>query len=116
MASIAPDVIKTYAEMVPPPAPGKELTDEDKAMQLKQRAEILSTAYKDVRGKLFDPNLSLFDVPDPWYKWQWSEVLGILAMAGFLSLGAPFWYNVLTNLVNLRSQVAQKQKQEEQAT
>ena len=32
---------------------------------------------------------------------------GILFSVGLLSLGAPFWYNALKNLVNLRSQVAQ---------
>lgn len=40
----------------------------------------------------------------------------ILVMAALLSLGAPFWYNILKNLVNLRSQVAQKQQEEEAAS
>ena len=39
-----------------------------------------------------------------------------MAMAALLSLGAPFWYNVLSNLVNLRSKVAQKQKEEDAAS
>jgi len=37
--------------------------------------------------------------------------LGILLTAAFLSLGAPFWYNALKNLSNLRSTVANKQDQ-----
>jgi len=37
--------------------------------------------------------------------------LGILLTAAFLSLGAPFWYNALKNLSNLRTVVANKQDQ-----
>jgi hypothetical protein len=36
----------------------------------------------------------------------------ILATAALLSLGAPFWYNSLKGLVNLRSQVAEQQQKE----
>ena len=38
--------------------------------------------------------------------------LGILLTAGLLALGAPFWYNALKNLVNLRPMVAQRQDQQ----
>jgi hypothetical protein len=65
-----------------------------------------------VRSKLSDSTLAFFEVPDPWYKWESGEIFGILMMAGFLSLGAPFWYNTVKNLVNLRSQVAQSQEQD----
>lgn len=45
------------------------------------------------------------------------HLVGILFSVALLSLGAPFWYNTLKNLVNLRSQVAQnisdEQKQSE---
>jgi hypothetical protein len=82
---------------------------------LEIRAAKLSQAYKDVRSQLSDFNLAIFAVPHPWYHWKCSEIFGILVMASLLSLGAPFWYNVLKNLVNLRSQVAQKQQREEDA-
>jgi hypothetical protein len=40
------------------------------------------------------------------------NVLGVLLAAAFLSLGAPFWFNALKNLSNLRTVVATKEKQE----
>ena len=39
---------------------------------------------------------------------------GILITAGLLSLGAPFWYNALKTLSNLRPMVATKQEQQKQ--
>jgi len=41
--------------------------------------------------------------------------LGILASASFLSLGAPFWFNLLKRLSNLRPILAQRQERESQA-
>jgi hypothetical protein len=87
-------------------------TPEGRTKDLDERTDRLSQAYRQVRSKLTDSNLALFEVPRPWYHWKTSEIFGILAMTAFLSLGAPFWYNTLKNLVNLRSQVAQKQQQE----
>lgn len=43
------------------------------------------------------------------------NLLGVLLAAAFLSLGAPFWYNALKNLSNLRSVVANKEQQESSA-
>jgi hypothetical protein len=43
-----------------------------------------------------------------------SNILGILVYAGFLSLGAPFWFNALKNLSNLRPLVAIRQEKEQQ--
>ncbi len=40
------------------------------------------------------------------------NILGVLLAAAFLSLGAPFWYNALKNLSNLRTVVASKEDQE----
>jgi hypothetical protein len=40
------------------------------------------------------------------------DFLGVLLTAGLLALGAPFWYNALKNLVNLRPMVAQRQDQQ----
>jgi hypothetical protein len=42
--------------------------------------------------------------------------LGILLAAAALSLGAPFWYNALKNLSNLRTVVANKEQQESSGT
>jgi hypothetical protein len=43
------------------------------------------------------------------------NLLGVLVAAVFLSLGAPFWYNALKNLSNLRTVVASKEQQESSA-
>ena len=49
-------------------------------------------------------------------RWTWDragmKVLGILLSALLLSLGAPFWYNALQNLIRLRSVVATKDDQQ----
>jgi hypothetical protein len=37
------------------------------------------------------------------------EIPGVLATAALLSLGAPFWFNLLKSLTNLRPLVATKQ-------
>jgi hypothetical protein len=38
-----------------------------------------------------------------------AEIPGILATAALLSMGAPFWFNLLKSLTNLRPVVANKQ-------
>jgi hypothetical protein len=42
-----------------------------------------------------------------WYDGWQGHLWGVLFSVGFLSLGAPFWYNALKNLSSLRSTVAQ---------
>jgi hypothetical protein len=43
-----------------------------------------------------------------------TNFFGILLTAGLLALGAPFWYNALKNLTNLRPAVAKRQDQQKQ--
>lgn len=47
-------------------------------------------------------------------KWEctWAKVPGVLLSAILLSLGAPFWYNALKNLINLRPLLAGKEDQQ----
>src|SRR5579871_761130 len=95
------------------PSEDHQNEDQQKADEIaKQHQKQLSDAYTKLSQQLSDSNLSLLTIPDNWYVWKSSELLGILYMTALLSLGAPFWYNVLKNFVNLRSQVAQKQQQE----
>jgi hypothetical protein len=56
-------------------------------------------------------------------RWHWdncvTKILGIILTALLLSLGAPFWYGALQNLLQLRSALATKddqQRQERQVT
>lgn len=72
-------------------------------------------------------------LPRSWKQWRdawkdsaergggfrWPMLLGILLSAALLSLGAPFWYSVLANLLKLRSVIARKdevQREERQTT
>ena len=47
-----------------------------------------------------------------WARWTWRKLPGILFSALLLSLGAPFWYTRLQDLVRLRSAIAQKDEQQ----
>jgi hypothetical protein len=42
----------------------------------------------------------------------WRHFLGIVAAAALLSLGAPFWFNLLRQLANLRTMLANKEAEE----
>jgi hypothetical protein len=63
---------------------------------------------------------NVLGVPQSWDDWtgRWNlqnwpiKTVGILLTAVLLSLGAPFWYNALQNLVRLRSIVASKDDQQ----
>ena len=50
---------------------------------------------------------------DAWVKgWKESNLVGILVTGLLLSLGAPFWYNSLGRLLQLRSVLAVKDDQQ----
>jgi hypothetical protein len=61
-------------------------------------------------------SLDIVDFPTTFSDWskRWTpdnwalKLLGIVLTAMLLSLGAPFWYNALKNLIRLRSIIAQK--------
>ena len=47
-------------------------------------------------------------------QWRWMKAPGILLSAILLSLGAPFWYNALKNILQLRSLIAGKDDDQRQ--
>jgi hypothetical protein len=53
-------------------------------------------------------------IPERWTGWQPAkhELPGLLVAVAFLSLGAPFWYNILKSLASLYPRLAMKQEQE----
>lgn len=56
--------------------------------------------------------------PEPFYNYwtpSWLHLWGILTSAALLSLGAPFWFNALKTMANLRPIVAQKESVETKA-
>jgi hypothetical protein len=75
-----------------------------------------SLSEKDRENLQTLASFDLIEIPstvDAWLKsWQegkWElKLLGIILTAMLLSLGAPFWYNALKNLIRLRSLIAQK--------
>ena len=78
----------------------------------------LTKAARDVNSILND-KLKLQIVPDPYptpfYNYwtpSWLHFWGIAASAALLSLGAPFWFNVLKTLSNLRPVLAAKEQNE----
>ena len=58
----------------------------------------------------------LVSLPTSWEDWRerihHASLLGILLAAALLSLGAPFWYAILGNLLKLRSVIARKDERE----
>jgi hypothetical protein len=78
----------------------------DKAVPLENR---LKEIHEDFKKTGLDLS------PDPYPaisqgKWSWPmpHLLGILATAALLSLGAPFWFNTLKSLTNLRPLLARE--------
>ena len=66
------------------------------------------TQYAKVKGDLDDTGFVLFPTGSRWRDgWSFAHFIGVLFSVGLLSLGAPFWYHSLKDLVSLRSQVAQ---------
>jgi hypothetical protein len=65
---------------------------------------------------------NLVGMPQSWSDWagRWHsdnwllKLLGIVLTALLLSLGAPFWYGTLQNLLRLRSMIASKDDQQRQ--
>src|SRR5262249_35922819 len=60
----------------------------------------------------------LISIPDPegWRDhWRGVNTLGVLITSLLLSLGAPFWYNALSQLIQLRSTIAAKDDQQREA-
>jgi hypothetical protein len=72
----------------------------------------------EMRNQFFDKLASadLVSVPASFAEWRadWSgsglhpNPVGVLLSAVLLSFGAPFWFNALKNLLQLRSILAQK--------
>jgi hypothetical protein len=52
----------------------------------------------------------------PWFAHYLRHLLGVLITAGLLALGAPFWFNLLKNLMNLRPAVASLVEKRPQST
>lgn len=70
-----------------------------------ERVKELTTTAQDIRNSLEE---RLIKLTPPLPTWTKEHILGFVITALFLSLGAPFWFNVLRNLSNLRPAIAAK--------
>lgn len=121
LSNVSNDLLKTYSEVTAPAQTAQagtqpKPTPDEAAKELDEQSKKLAAAYKNVQKDLSDPKLALFEVPQKWCDFGGpGGIFRILATAALLSLGAPFWYNALKSLVNLRSQVAEQQSKEAKA-
>lgn len=84
--------------------------------------EQIKTLEKDTQDNLAQLRVlatdKLITWPDGWDNWKkgWSQssVFGVLLSAMLLSFGAPFWFNVLGDLLKLRPILAAKDDQQRQ--
>jgi hypothetical protein len=89
-------------------------TDEAKAIaSTDQTATAVATNLGDIKLELKGlQELGVIDVPESteeWLKrWQQGNPAGIILSVFLLSLGAPFWYGALKNLLKLRGNIADK--------
>lgn len=78
----------------------------DKTAPLENRLKEIDDEFKKTGLELFpDPYPS---ISDGQWSWPMPHLLGILATAALLSLGAPFWFNILNSLTNLRPLLAKE--------
>jgi hypothetical protein len=89
----ADDIVKQYDQLV----------DEG----LRSAGQKLADQYKEFNQTLSSAGFQLWPSPYPgWLKR--GEIVGVLVTAALLSLGAPFWFNALKSLSNLRPILASK--------
>jgi hypothetical protein len=50
-----------------------------------------------------------YDLDGYWQPFDYKHVLGVVVSVFFLSLGAPFWFNLLKNMTSLKSVVARQE-------
>jgi len=74
---------------------------------LKEKTGRLASLADSVYTDFAKTQFLLIPKPYPELPYNWREVLGMAISSLLLSLGAPFWYNVLKNLSSLRPKLAE---------
>jgi hypothetical protein len=81
------------------------------AVQGQVDADAREKAFADLEAKIDSTGFEL--LPRGWFArwpteklWWFNHLFGLALSAGLLTLGAPFWFNLLKNLMNLRPAVA----------
>ena len=90
-------------------APGT--LQEGAAVQAQPDADAREKAFTDLKKNIDSTGFEL--LPNGWFArwpteklWWINHLFGLALSAGLLTLGAPFWFNLLKNLMNLRPAVA----------
>ena len=90
-------------------APGT--LEQGAAVQGQPDADARDKAFADLKERIDSTGFEL--LPRGWFArwpaekfWWFNHLFGLALSAGLLTLGAPFWFNLLKNLTNLRPAVA----------
>jgi len=90
-------------------APG--VLEQGAAVQGQTDAETREKMFADLKARIDSAGFEL--VPAGWFArwpkerfWWFNHLFGLALTAGLLTLGAPFWFNLLKNLTSLRPAVA----------
>jgi hypothetical protein len=90
-------------------APGT--LEQGAAVQAQVDASARDKAFADLKERIDSTGFEL--LPKNWFArwpgeklWWVNHLFGLALSAGLLTLGAPFWFNLLKNLTNLRPAVA----------
>ena len=86
-------------------APGT--LEQGAAVQGQADADAREKAFADLKARIDSTGFEL--VPAGWFArwptekfWWFNHLFGLALSAGLLTLGAPFWFNLLKNLMSLR--------------
>lgn len=92
-----------------PKQPVLEAYDKQLTAVTQTHLQKLGQSFQKLQNHLGETELEI--VPDPLFPWVFKDsrnFLGVVMTAFFLSLGAPFWYNALRKLSDLRPIVARR--------
>ena len=80
----------------------------------KARLGMMGQEALALRDQLDEMGIKLLSKDYGWNvaKWGSKKIFGILITVALLSLGAPFWFNALRNLANLRTKIMQSEESE----
>jgi hypothetical protein len=109
--AVAPAAPPSSTPAAAPPPPGQAVT------KAQRKIEELGVVNIPTSGRAWWQ--AWWQSPAKDAPFRWPFLLGVLLSAALLSLGAPFWYSTLANLLKMRSLIAQKdegQRSERQTT
>jgi hypothetical protein len=80
----------------------------------KEHLEYLGNYVWELNKNLTQMQFKFLGEQNKWKFWELEpkRIPGILITIALLSLGAPFWFNILKNLTNLRTRLMQTEEKE----